>query len=166
MARISSEQAGGANVLAFLDMIATSELGAEILANPLADDGYRVIVGSLPQNVIVFSNYAHHPRLLVELHPGLKSTAAGRYMFIVPTWVNLVQKLGLPDISPESQDLAGIELVRECGALDDVIAGNFEAAVAACSPTWASLPGAGYGQHENKMQDLIAAYVAAGGTVA
>ena len=31
---------------------------------------------------------------------------------------------------------------------------------------WASLPGAGYGQHENKLDKLITAYKDAGGTVA
>jgi muramidase (phage lysozyme) len=31
---------------------------------------------------------------------------------------------------------------------------------------WASLPGAGYGQHENKLDKLITTYKDAGGTVA
>jgi len=34
-----------------------------------------------------------------------------------------------------------------------------------CARIWASLPGAGYGQHENKLNDLQAAYEAAGGTM-
>jgi len=45
MARISAADVGGANVLAFLDILAWSELGENILAQ--SDDGYNVIVGSL-----------------------------------------------------------------------------------------------------------------------
>ena len=46
-----------------------------------------------------------------------------------------------------------------------VEAGDFAAAVHACRSRWASLPGAGYGQHENTLAALEEAYVVAGGTV-
>jgi len=39
-------------------------------------------------------------------------------------------------------------------------------AIDKCKNIWASLPGAGYGQHENSVDKLIAAYKAAGGVVA
>jgi len=56
MARISAADAGGVNVLAFLDMLAWSELGSEILKQ--SDDGYNVIVGSLPGRLITFDDYS------------------------------------------------------------------------------------------------------------
>lgn len=165
MARITAEQAGGQNVVAFLDMIAYSELKPGLMT-PTTDDGYRVIVGSTPKKPRLTASYASHPAILVTLSPTLKSTAAGRYQFLRRTWTNLQQQLGLPDFSPLSQDRGCIELIRGRGALDEVQAGRFDEAVALCSKEWASLPGAGYGQHENKHHELLAAYQKAGGSIA
>lgn len=75
-------------------------------------------------------------------------------------------QLGLKDFSPESQDAIAIQMIRERGALPDIEAGQFDAAVGRCSNLWASLPGAQYGQHTNLMSDLRAAYAAAGGSLA
>lgn len=145
------------NITAFLDMLAVSEGTAGH-----GDDGYNVLVGG-----DLFHGYDRHPNVLVTLNSkGLKSTAAGRYQFLRRTWVSLQAKLGLADFSPRNQDLAAIELIRERHALDDVKAGRFDAAVAKCSTIWASLPGAGYGQHENSLPALRQAYINAGGTLA
>lgn len=145
------------NIPAFLDMLAVSEGTAGH-----GDDGYNVLVGG-----DLFHGYDRHPNVLVTLNSkGLKSTAAGRYQFLHRTWVSLQAKLGLADFSPRNQDLAAIELIRERHALDDVEAGRFDAAVAKCAPIWASLPGAGYGQHENSLSALRQAYINAGGTLA
>ena len=46
----------------------------------------------------------------------------------------------------------------------DIELGNISVALTKCSSRWASLPGAGYGQHINSMDSLLAAYVNAGGT--
>lgn len=162
MARITAEQAGGAERLAFLDMLAYSEIGPELLAH--SDDGYNVLVGSTWDQPILFKSYAAHPRIL---NKALDSTAAGRYQIIWPTWHPLQVRLGLPDIGPESQDLAGIELVRECGALPAIDMGDIHHAITLCNQTWASLPGAaallpdGTPQHENAFGPLVAAYSAA-----
>jgi len=74
--------------------------------------------------------------------------------------------LHLPDFSPASQDAIAVRLIKEQQALDDVEAGRFNEAVKKCANIWASLPGAGYGQHENQLTDLRTAYVSAGGLVA
>jgi lysozyme len=71
------------------------------------------------------------------LGSGCKSTAAGRYQIIKPTWLSLKSKLGLPDFSPASQDAAAIELIRQRGALADVQAGRIESAVNKCAKVWA-----------------------------
>lgn len=145
------------NVTAFLNMLAVSEGTAGH-----GDDGYNVIVGG-----DLFHGYRDHPRQLITLNKaGLKSTAAGRYQFLARTWDALAAKLHLTDFSPASQDAAAIELIRERGALDDVKAGRFDAAVAKCAPIWASLPGAGYGQRENALAALRKTYINAGGALA
>ena len=68
------------NESAFLDMIAWSEIGPALLA--VSDNGYNVIVGSTPSNPNLFISYSDHPRKLVQLRPGLVSTAAGRYQLL------------------------------------------------------------------------------------
>jgi len=53
-------------------------------------------------------------------------------------------------------------------AYADMMAGRFDEAVAKCSNIWASFPAPGnrYGQHQNALVDLRAAFVGAGGLVA
>lgn len=146
-----------ANEKAFLDMLAVSEG-----TYGHGDNGYNVIVGG-----DLFHGYGKHPNVLVTLNKaGLKSTAAGRYQFLERTWDALALKLHLPDFSPASQDLAALELIAECGASDDVRSGRFADAVYKCRKIWASLPGAGYGQHENSLESLESAYFRAGGSLA
>lgn len=154
---------------AFLRMIRMAEGTA-------GADGYRTMFGGQ-----LFSDWSDHPRRAVQFTDKagrrLWTSAAGAYQFMavspipggstkVDTWDRLQRKLGLPDFSPFSQDLAAIELVRECGALDDVDAGRIPDAVAKCRRIWASLPGAGYDQAERSMTQLLAAYQAAGGALA
>ena len=152
-----------ANRKAFLDMIAYSEIGPELLA--VSDNGYNVIVGSTPSNPDLFHTYADHPRKLVRLSPTLSSTAAGRYQLLERYYDDYKASLGLPDFSPASQDIIALEQIKERGALAAIDAGDFETAVERCSNIWASLPGASYGQHTNAMDALKTAYVAAGGSL-
>lgn len=152
------------NRQAFLDMIAFSEIGQGLLK--VSDRGYNVIVGSTPAKPDLFTGYADHPRKLVDLGKGLKSTAAGRYQLLARYFDAYKRTLSLPDFSPASQDAIALQQIRECRALDDIDAGRFDQAVPKCARIWASLPGAGYGQHENSLSDLRAAYVMAGGALA
>lgn len=152
MARISAADAGGINVLAFLDMLAWSEGTSTINAS---DDGYNVIVGGG-----LFTDYSKHPRKLVALpRYGIKSTAAGRYQFLAGTWDAIVRNYGFKGrFIPEAQDLAAIKLLTECGALPYIKAGRIVDAIAEAAPIWASLPGAGYGQREHKLANLLGIY--------
>jgi muramidase (phage lysozyme) len=160
MPQLTAPQLGGKNVAAFLDMIAVSE-GTDNGRQRTKDRGYDVMVGGG-----LVPNYVDHPRKLVSLpRYGIKSSAAGRYQFLKRTWGGLVDKLGLPDFSPASQDLACVELLKQRRAYLLIQAGKWVDAVQACSKEWASLPGAGYGQHEQKLDTLRAAYLAAGGTI-
>lgn len=161
MAVITPQQAGGKNVVAFLDMIAFSE-GTDNGRQRTNDHGYDVLVGGG-----LFSGYADHPRQLVALPKlGIKSTAAGRYQLLSRYYDAYKKSLGLKDFSPLSQDLIAIQQIRERKALQLIQAGQFEQAVRQVRNIWASLPGAGYGQHEHKLDNLLAAYRKAGGTVA
>ncbi|HGL4257509.1 glycoside hydrolase family 104 protein [Burkholderia dolosa] len=162
MARISAEQAGGKNRIAFLDMIAHSE--GTVHDPATKDDGYDVLVTGVngPQR---FSSYADHPNILVTInHNGLKSTAAGRYQLLHRFWQPYKTILKLPDFSPVSQDLVALQQIRERGALQYIDEGMFDEAVRACSNIWASLPGNDYGQRQNSVAVLLTAYQAAGGT--
>lgn len=153
-----------ANRKAFLDTIAFSEIGPEMLAQ--SDDGYNVIVGSRPGRLDLFTSYADHPRKLVSLlirGRVVKSTAAGRYQILARYFDHYRGALDLPDFGPRSQDLIALRLIEECHAMHSIDVGDFEDAIHRCRSRWASLPGAGYGQHENEMDGLRAAYIAAGG---
>ncbi|WKN20782.1 glycoside hydrolase family 104 protein [Azotobacter vinelandii] len=161
MARISAAVAGGANVLAFLDLIAWSE-GTDNGRQPTKDNGYDVVVGGS-----LFTGYADHPRKLISLPLlGIKSTAAGRYQILSRYYDHYERALDLPDFSPISQDKIALQLIRECRALDDIKEGRIKDAIRKCRSRWASLPGAGYGQHEHATDDLLAQYIAAGGVLA
>ena len=160
MAVLTETEAGGRNVLAFLDMIAVSEIGTRLLT--VSDDGYNVIVGSTPQAPILFDDYAQHPR---RYQRAQNSDAAGRYQIMSRYWEHYRVQLGLPDFGKRSQDLWAIQLIRECRALSLIQGGLFADAVHACRSRWASFPGAGYGQHENALEPLRAAYVDAGGAI-
>lgn len=161
MPQLTAAQAGGENVLAFLDLLAWSE-GTDNGRQPTRDRGYDVVVGGE-----LFEGYADHPRRLVPLPKlGIKSTAAGRYQILSRYFDHYKRTLGLPDFGPESQDRIALQLIRECRALDDIKAGRIEQAIHKCRSRWASLPGAGYNQHEHAIGPLLAAYSQAGGVLA
>lgn len=107
----------------------------------------------------------HHPRKLVTLNPKLKSTAAGRYQLLSRWWDAYRKQLGLKDFSPKSQDAVALQQIKERGALPMIDRGDIRQAIDRCSNIWASLPGAGYGQYEHKISDLISRFKEAGGVV-
>jgi muramidase (phage lysozyme) len=153
MARISVDEAGGINVLAMIDVVAVSEIGPELMA--VSDDGYNVIVGSTPENPILFNDYSKHPRVYETAE---NSTAAGRSQWIWPTWKAMIARYEYNDFTPITQDRATIAKFRERGAMQAILAGKIEQAIVWCNHEWASFSSAGYGQHENKMAYLVDAY--------
>lgn len=138
------------NLAAFLTMIGWSEGSTRVAGS---DNGYNVVVGGT-----LFTSYADHPRIVVNLGSGLYSTAAGRYQIREAIFDAYKKQLQLPDFGPASQDAIAQQLIRECGATSDIVAGSIEDAITACSSRWASFPGAGYGQHTNSVADLLAQF--------
>lgn len=165
MPRISANLIGGPNVAAFLDMLAVSEIGIPLLH--ASDDGYNVIVGSTASNPTLFPSYAKHPNVRIFI-PRIKdySTAAGRYQLLNRYYEAYRKSMKLVDFRPESQDRIAVQQIRERKALDDIVAGRFDVAVSKCRNIWASLPGAGYGQHENNLEALAVAFRQKGGFIA
>ncbi|WP_313073082.1 glycoside hydrolase family 24 protein [Atlantibacter hermannii] len=145
---------------AFLDMLAWSE-GTDKPGQPTRNRGYDVIVGGT-----LFNNYADHPRKMIDLpRLRIKSTAAGRYQLLVRYWDVYRRQLGLKDFSPASQDAVALQQIKERRALELIDKGNIRQAIDRCSNIWASLPGAGYGQYEHKIEDLLKKFREAGGFV-
>ncbi|EQC1558090.1 glycoside hydrolase family 24 protein [Citrobacter amalonaticus] len=144
---------------AFLDMLAWSE-GTDNGRQPTKNHGYDVIVGGS-----LFTDYGDHPRKLITLNQRLKSTAAGRYQLLARYWDAYRKQLGLNDFSPSNQDAVALQQIKERGALPLIDRGDIRQAIDRCRNIWASLPGAGYGQFEHKVDALIAKFKAAGGKV-
>ncbi|OHV12134.1 glycoside hydrolase family 104 protein [Kushneria phosphatilytica] len=155
MPRITPSEAGSYNLCAMIDAIAVSEGTASIGS----DDGYNVLVGGE-----TFSGYSEHPDRVIDLPSlGIHSSAAGRYQFLADTWDWAEKSISLDDFRPINQDRAALFLIDYRGATEAVKRGDIRKAIEQCRKEWASLPGAGYGQHENSAEHVIQAYMDAGG---
>ncbi len=140
------------NLRAFLLMIQYSE-------GTIGNNAYRMLYG-----FGLFNDYSKHPNIAVTKW-GITSTAAGAYGFLYRVWQEIQSALGLPDFSPASQDRGAIELIRRKEAIPEVLEGRIVTAIYKCRKVWASFPGAGYGQGERPLQNLLQFYVQAGGTL-
>ena len=140
--------AANPQVRGFLDRLAAGEGTAG-----RGDNGYNVGFGGQ-----TFDSYAAHPntRKTFTQTDGKQNvtTAAGRYQFIGPTWDATAKKLGLKDFSPANQDKAAIELIRQNGALDNVLTGDYAGAVNKLGGVWASLPSSTAPQRHVSMQEF------------
>lgn len=156
----SNELSRNPNITAFLTVIRRAE-------GTYSDNGYKYLFGSRYNKEKLFESFVDHPKLYFSFKDKtgktLKTSAAGAYQFIWPTWNTLKKRLKLPDFSPVSQDLAAIELIREAKALKDVEVGKFEVAINKVRKIWASLPGSGNNQPEITMAKAIQFYKEAGG---
>ncbi|WP_232435877.1 glycoside hydrolase family 104 protein [Burkholderia ubonensis] len=139
------------NVQAFLLMIRTGE-------GTTGPNGYRTLFGGG-----LFDSFGDHPNVAVT-RGTLTSTAAGAYQILYRTWLEAKAALGLTDFSPASQDAAAVWLIKRRGALADVQAGRFDAAIRKCNKEWASLPGSPYGQPTLTLARAHSLLLAAGGS--
>lgn len=151
-------------IAAFLDLVAASEGTTD---SPVThDDGYDVIVSGVNGHNS-FSDYSAHPfaagraPIVVRTAPTLlESTASGRYQITLPTWKEITSARNLGTFSPQNQDLAALELLTQCRAVNFIDSGNIAAAIEAACETWASFPGNSYGQGGRTLAWLQSQYAA------
>ena len=142
MAKQLDNYLGDKNVQAFLALIRDTEGTAK------GADPYRVYGGSA-KNQIKDLSKPDFKRWGFTQTDGKKNTssASGAYQFLERTWNGLAKEHGLTDFSPRSQDLGAIALLKQSGALDSIVKGDFDTAVKKANRIWASLPGSPYAQH-------------------
>ena len=149
-------------VAAFLDLIGISE--GTCTSPATHDAGYDIIVSGI-DGPNTFSDYSAHPfaagraPIVVRTAPSLlESTASGRYQITLPTWREITATWSTKLFSPQQQDAAALELLRQCGALNLIDAGKIENAIEAACETWASFPGNSYGQGGRTVAWLLEKY--------
>jgi len=102
-----------------------------------------------------------HPDRVVR-SGGYASAAAGAYQFMPATWQGVTKQLGASasDFSPEAQDRAALQLIRNRGV--DPSKPMNTAALAKLAPEWASLPTAAgksyYNQPVKGQKELLGFY--------
>jgi muramidase (phage lysozyme) len=142
-----------AKVRAFMRMLRVGE-GTE------NEIGYETIVGGS-----TFKdhgkNFDNHPNVYIKKHD---SRAAGAYQITMNNWndvafVDWRKEHGLTDFKPESQDKYCVYLIKEKKkALGLIKKDNIKEAIDKCRTEWASLPGAGYGQREEDIDNILKKY--------
>ncbi len=149
-------------VRAMLDVLGFTEgtgnnYGKVVNGTVLSAPGHPELVG---RRNISITDFANHPNILVQVRPGLNSTAAGRYQFLSSTWSGL----GMKDFSPQSQDIAAVKLMQRRGMIEPLLRGDIREAVFRGAPEWASLPknaqNQGYysGQSARTLNDILGVY--------
>ena len=130
---ITDQEINNPNVRKFLDFLGSAE-GTDKF-------GYGTQVGNTQ-----IADLSAHPRQTTVVTADGPSSAAGRYQFVKGTWDDQAKKHGLADFGPVSQDKAAVGLIKENGAYDDVVAGNYGSAINKLGGIWASLPSSPYKQ--------------------
>jgi muramidase (phage lysozyme) len=82
---------------------------------------------------------------------GYTSTAAGRYQFLHRTWIEIKNRLGLPDFTAVNQDIAALDLINQRGQLGKLLNGDFEGMMRGLGCAWAALPFSGCGQPQRSL---------------
>lgn len=164
---MTAAQAGHPNVCAFMDMLASAAAEGTASSPITKNNGYDIIVSGVDGRHR-FDDYSTHPFAggrpsIVVNSKGLTSNASGRYQFMLRDWAHYRDLLTLPDFGRLSQDRWCYQLIKERGAIAQIIAGDLDNAVARCSNIWASLPGNNYGQRQATMDALRNVFIAAGG---
>lgn len=120
------------------------------------DDYFALVYGGQ------FNDTSDHPANLgwpgmARPDDGRLTTAAGAYQITRTTWNDIRQ--GLPDFSPQSQDLAAIKLLHRRRAFDDVVNGNTADAIRKLKNEWEAF-------RKYDSASLIAMYRSLGGNYA
>lgn len=138
------------NMKKLLHLLSITE-GSSVFSNPYLAKG-----GSSRE---LWNSYANHPYFIDPNAAKWKfkwkdgredySTAHGRYMVRQATWKGANGALGGKlTFSPQDQDVVATWLVKNRGALPDVMAGNWSKVFPKLGAEWASLPTSPYAQHK------------------
>ncbi len=113
-----------------------------------------------------FNDLSRHPNKRVKFNKrGDRSTAAGAYQILNKTWEAEAKRQGLQDFSLENQQRAAIGVLKDVGALNHIVKGDFDMAKKKAAKAWASLPGSTIGESTGqtaRFKPLAEQYLAAG----
>jgi tape measure domain-containing protein len=123
-------------VRAFLKSVAIAEVGSTLVN---AGKGYGKQIGG---------NYAKeefsNPEQLTQIPASLPGrggqNAFGRYQFHAPDLVD-ARKIGVKNLSPQSQDIIAVQKLVYRGALEPLLKGDLSTAIKKAGNEWASLQG-------------------------
>lgn len=105
---------------------------------------YNQIVGERSGSGTI-TDFSAHPGAMRSMTINGKrrnTSAAGRYQFTGATYRGMSNATGMSDFSPHSQDINAIELLRQTGAVEKLLAGDLRGAITAAGSMWEGLPGA------------------------
>lgn len=92
-----------------------------------------------------FQDTSQHPGRGPSTHKGKTTSAAGEFQITAATDADLTKATGIKGFTSEDQRVKMTALLASEGALQDVIDGNFQSAIAKIGNRWASLPSASGG---------------------
>lgn len=138
-----------------LETIAVSRVEDELIVPEQISLEYRALLDTIAgaegadYNTLyggkTFSDFSQHPGILMSAY-GKKSTAAGRYQFVFPTYRELRDEEGLfSSFNEEEQDKAALYLIQKRGVtqvmLENAIeTGDFNQVWDRLASRWASFP--------------------------
>ena len=109
----------------------------------------------------IIRDFDRHPNVVIR-GGRYYSSAAGRYQFLASTYKEMQEKCDdVIDFTPPSQDAAAICMLDLKGVNhheEIKTPATFKEEVSKVAKVWASLPGAGYGQPERKLERLWRIY--------
>jgi len=116
-----------------------------------------------------FSDFSDHPALLgwdgVRLDDGRLTTAAGAYQITRTTWRDLGGADKYGSFDPAAQDAAAADLIKRRGALNLILAGQFDAALSRLVNEWEAFARILAGTYPVTKQGARTIYADAGGTI-
>lgn len=157
MANISAKLAGGINVVAFLDVVASCYLGIAAAHTP--NFGYDAMRVNDAEPLIGVDFEAF-------MADGNASLRLGRYGISVDEYARLTPVLAITNLSPLSQDRLAMARLSEAGAMPLIRAGQLHVALDAARRAWPGLLISPLARGKDLWPELVSVYRAAGGTFA
>lgn len=126
-------------VQAFLKAIGIAEVGAELINQ---GKGYGKQIGG-NYNTEEFSNPERLTSIPARL-PGRPGTAFGRYQLHQQDFDWAKQELGVKNLSPQNQDIIGVQRLMFRGAIEPLLKGDLQTAIKKAGNEFTSLQGSKY----------------------